>query len=166
MWMSDTAEVIKNGEKCGLFSSPVLRQSEHLSKHPSCLFKKKKHQIQQNKCFQLEVLQTFRTIWTILSTTGLIADRIKIFELCCCRQYSARKPELWKGLLLLFLLGILLALCFSLFLMLIVVTNSLFRICLKLFIMSNHTKMKSKCVQRSRWHQLLQIHWNRSVNRK
>lgn len=60
--MGDTAEVIKIGEKCGLFSSPALRQSKHLLKHPSCLLKKKMCQIQQNKCFPPEIVQTFRTI--------------------------------------------------------------------------------------------------------
>lgn len=60
--MGDTAEVIKIREKCGLFSSLVLRQSKHLLNHPSCLLKKKMRQIQQNKCFPPEIVQTFRTI--------------------------------------------------------------------------------------------------------
>lgn len=165
--MRDPAAATKIREKCRLFSSPVLRQRKHLLNDPFFLLRKKMHQIQQKKSFPLEIIQTFRASWSILSTIGLsncwhhLNIRIVLLQ-----TVFGKKTRTVKGFFAVFLLGILLALFFSLFLMLAVVTNSLFRICFKLFIMSNLTKLKSKFVQRSRWHQLLQIHWNRSVNRK
>lgn len=166
--MSDTAAARKIREKYGLFSSPVLRQRKHLLNDPFFLLRKKMHQIHQKKSFPLEIIQTFRASWSVWNTTGLSNcwNHLNI-RIVLLQTVFGKKTRTVKGFFAaVFLLGILLALFFSLFLMLAVVTNSLFRICFKLFIMSNLTKLKSKFVQRSRWHQLLQIHWNRSVNRK
>lgn len=58
--MNDTAAATKIREKCGLFSSPVLRQRKHLLNDPFFLLRKKMHQIHQKKSFPLEIIQTFR----------------------------------------------------------------------------------------------------------